>query len=197
VIGFWVLPLILIWGVSAIYFGFRSEFIGALNNLFPVSSQVRSVTTTAASPDDDRPPLSIDDLVAAARLKVPGQWLARIALANGGKRITQIWLTDQNSYRKDENTEVDVDIYSGAVTNISAPAHRLPGDFILDWLSKLHFGTFGGIFVKALWAVLGLTPAFLSITGMTMFWQRTQKKMAKLAPVLPQDQSSEAAPVPR
>jgi uncharacterized iron-regulated membrane protein len=62
------------------------------------------------------------------------------------------------------------------VTSMSTPDHRRPGDFILDWLSKLHFGTFGGLAIKALWAVLGLAPAVLSVTGMFMFWKRTSNK---------------------
>lgn len=43
-----------------------------------------------------------------------------------------------------------------------------PGDRVTDqalwWLSALHFGRFGSL-TKAVWAVLGLVPAFLACTG--------------------------------
>jgi uncharacterized iron-regulated membrane protein len=46
------------------------------------------------------------------------------------------------------------------------------GDEFLRWLSRLHFGRFGGWPVKALWTVLGLIPLLLFITGAVMWWNR-------------------------
>jgi uncharacterized iron-regulated membrane protein len=46
------------------------------------------------------------------------------------------------------------------------------GDQVLQWLSRLHFGRFGGWPIKALWTVLGLIPLILFITGAVMWWNR-------------------------
>jgi uncharacterized iron-regulated membrane protein len=46
------------------------------------------------------------------------------------------------------------------------------GDEVLRWLSRLHFGRFGGWPIKALWTVLGLLPIILFITGAVMWWNR-------------------------
>jgi uncharacterized iron-regulated membrane protein len=46
------------------------------------------------------------------------------------------------------------------------------GDEILRWLSRLHFGRFGGWPIKALWTALGLVPLVLFITGAVMWWNR-------------------------
>ena len=46
------------------------------------------------------------------------------------------------------------------------------GDEFLRWLSRLHFGRFGGWPIKALWTVLGLIPLVLFITGAVMWWNR-------------------------
>jgi len=40
----------------------------------------------------------------------------------------------------------------------------------------LHFGDFGGLGLKILYAVLGLTSAFLSISGFVVYLYRTEKK---------------------
>jgi Uncharacterized iron-regulated membrane protein len=40
----------------------------------------------------------------------------------------------------------------------------------------LHFGDFGGLMLKALYALLGLTSGFLSISGFVIFLLRRQKK---------------------
>jgi len=46
------------------------------------------------------------------------------------------------------------------------------GDEFLRWLSRLHFGRFGGWPIKALWTALGLIPLLLFITGAVMWWNR-------------------------
>jgi uncharacterized iron-regulated membrane protein len=51
-------------------------------------------------------------------------------------------------------------------------AHRSPGDKIVRLFTLLHFGTFGGWPIKALWVLLGLTPVVLFVTGYLMWWNR-------------------------
>lgn len=43
---------------------------------------------------------------------------------------------------------------------------------ILDVMFPLHFGNFGGIFVKVIWAVLGLGTALLPLTGLMLWIER-------------------------
>jgi len=56
--------------------------------------------------------------------------------------------------------------------NDSTPSQARLGDVALQWLSRLHFGRFGGWPIKALWTVLGLIPLLLFITGALMWWNR-------------------------
>jgi uncharacterized iron-regulated membrane protein len=62
------------------------------------------------------------------------------------------------------------------------------GDEFLRWLSRLHFGRFGGWPIKALWTVLGLIPLVLFITGAVMWWNRVlrpaMQRGLKAAPTL-------------
>lgn len=46
------------------------------------------------------------------------------------------------------------------------------GDLALEWLAKLHFGRFAGIKTKWTWAILGIIPPVLFITGAVMWWNR-------------------------
>ncbi|MGH9784071.1 MAG: PepSY domain-containing protein, partial [Terriglobia bacterium] len=46
------------------------------------------------------------------------------------------------------------------------------GDTALFWLTRLHFGRWGGIPTKVLWTIFGLVPAVLFITGAYMWWNR-------------------------
>jgi uncharacterized iron-regulated membrane protein len=57
-------------------------------------------------------------------------------------------------------------------------------DSAISWLAYLHFGRINGIGIpcrgpglcdqatKAVWALLGLAPAVLFATGVTMWWNR-------------------------
>ena len=59
----------------------------------------------------------------------------------------------------------------------TTPGERV-GDTILDWLTRLHFGRFRTQpAIQALWAVLGLVPAALGITGAVMWWNRVLRKV--------------------
>jgi uncharacterized iron-regulated membrane protein len=54
-----------------------------------------------------------------------------------------------------------------------------PGDRFLAWLAQIHFGRFRGSpysnYLKITWAIAGLAPAVLFVTGVVMWWNR--KKM--------------------
>jgi len=67
-------------------------------------------------------------------------------------------------------------------------------DQSLDWLSRLHFGRFGW-FAELLWALLGLMPAVLSVTGVFLCCRRM---IYKAPPGRPSHQSeiSSARPKP-
>jgi uncharacterized iron-regulated membrane protein len=46
------------------------------------------------------------------------------------------------------------------------------GDTILYWLTRIHFGRWGGYLTKTLWTLFGLVPAALFVTGAYMWWCR-------------------------
>jgi uncharacterized iron-regulated membrane protein len=46
------------------------------------------------------------------------------------------------------------------------------GEQALSWLARLHFGRFGGQPTKFIWALFGVAPVALVITGIWMWWNR-------------------------
>jgi uncharacterized iron-regulated membrane protein len=70
--------------------------------------------------------------------------------------------------------------FSNFVDSISDPDAILgdrPGDVVLTWLTRLHFGRWRNAPVlKAVWAVLGLIPALMLVTGVIMWWNRVLRK---------------------
>ncbi|WP_367898863.1 PepSY-associated TM helix domain-containing protein [Leptospira sp. WS58.C1] len=50
---------------------------------------------------------------------------------------------------------------------------------ILDSFRPLHFGTFGGLFTKILWVILGLAPGILSLTGIGILISKERMKSSR------------------
>jgi len=64
--------------------------------------------------------------------------------------------------------------FSRFVDAISDPDAKVrTGDTVLLWLTWLHFGRWRNGGLKALWAVVGLAPALMFITGAIMWWNRS------------------------
>jgi len=196
-IGVFLLPPLLIWGLSGFSFGFRQEFERAVNVVFPVSSLTKKHRKKNGKIPSDAPmgvsadslPLSANSwqnpilcppdstnslnlLIPLATKVCPGQKVVRISTAIDGEDTAKVWLTDCNSFIKADNTEVDISASRCIVTSISRPAQRTSGDLVLIWLQRLHFGNFGGIVSRLIWMVIGFAPLILSVTGLMMWWHR-------------------------
>ena len=55
------------------------------------------------------------------------------------------------------------------------------GDTVLYWLAYLHFGRFAGWPTKLLWALIGLVPPVMFITGALMWWNRVVRPQEHLS----------------
>jgi uncharacterized iron-regulated membrane protein len=57
-----------------------------------------------------------------------------------------------------------------------------PGDIALTWLTRLHFGRWRdpgwGQWLKAAWAIVGVVPAIMFVTGVVMWWNRVIRRRA-------------------
>ncbi len=72
------------------------------------------------------------------------------------------------------------DPFADFVDRISAPDAILgqrPGDIVLSWLSRLHFGRFrNAAWLQVIWVPLGLLPTAMFVTGVVMWWNRVLRK---------------------
>ena len=53
------------------------------------------------------------------------------------------------------------------------------GDAVLYWFSRVHFGRFLGMTGKVVWAVVGLVPVAMFVTGLIMWWNRVIRPQEK------------------
>jgi uncharacterized iron-regulated membrane protein len=68
------------------------------------------------------------------------------------------------------------DRHDGALLEQRRHAVASAGDFVMAWAGAAHTGNFGGLPIKILWAVFGLAPPLLFVTGALMWWNRVVRK---------------------
>jgi len=171
--GAWTIAFVAVWALTGAYFGFPQPFVRVIDAFLPMSSEVPS----PAGPADGRGQFPVDSLVERALAAVPGHWPTLIGLPHHeGENLAVVYLLPQESHDRLKTTYVYLNPFTAEILDIRRPENSRPGDRILSWLARLHFGDFGGWPVKTVWAVLGLTPALLFVTGFLMWWNRVLSK---------------------
>jgi len=83
---------------------------------------------------------------------------------------------------------VKLDQQTGEVVQIMRLADKSVGEKIEATFLPLHVGNFGGIAIKILYVIIGLTPGILTLTGFLLWWRKSSKqgresKSAKLTTI--------------
>lgn len=69
-------------------------------------------------------------------------------------------------------SSVRIDQHTGAVAQVNRFADKPLGERIEATFFPLHVGNYGGLVVKILYVVIGLSPGLLSVTGFLLWWRR-------------------------
>ena len=121
--------------------------------------------------------VSLDSLRVASRQLLPGFRVRGIHLPKKAEdKITFYGQVDgQNPLFSEYSNSIAFDPLSGKASSVVAVSNQSITDQWDAMAYLLHAGKFGGLVVKALYSLLGLTPAALSITGFLLWWRRKRK----------------------
>lgn len=171
-LAFFALPMLLTWAISALYFAFPEPFEGFTRALFHESD------TAPAPPSNLKLDCSNPDaMVRTASALAPGLLPAWVKIpAKEGDDAAVYFSPPENTRDKEAMTRVFVDTRTGNITGILDPAHRAPSQAMAATLKKLHFGTIAGVWSQILWLALGLSPAVLAITGLSMLYDKRARR---------------------
>jgi uncharacterized iron-regulated membrane protein len=89
-----------------------------------------------------------------------------------------VWAITAIYFAFPEPFERTIDYFDSDLNDL----HR-PGEAVLLQLIQLHFGRFGGLGIRFLWAALGLLPAVLFVTGFVLWWTRVVRRRVATAAV--------------
>lgn len=134
----------------------------------------------SAKASEPVPMASIAAMGVAARQAVPGFEPSGLSIQKWGRPDAVISFTGNLEHHLYSTAGVRFSGVTGQVMKIQDP--RLMGFWsqFNGLMEPLHFGDFGGLGLKWLYFLLGMTPAFLSLTG-TVIWldSRRQRQAAK------------------
>ncbi|WP_343124985.1 PepSY-associated TM helix domain-containing protein [Verrucomicrobium spinosum] len=81
----------------------------------------------------------------------------------------------------DYNSTIHFHAETGRVVEMTDYRHASWWGKFEVMMGPLHFGTFGGLPIKVLWCLLGLSPGVLAWTGVMMYWKRRRTIRGKSA----------------
>lgn len=141
--------------------------------------------------------LSADAMVREAAERIPGfraNFLSFPTQPGAGVTLYGA-VPSTNPFRGPYGSVVEFDPRTGALR--STFDLRAAGAWaqLVDSFRPLHFGTFGGLPVKILWALGGLAPGALAVTGAMIAWSRRRSRPRPVTPARRAPLPAESSPV--
>lgn len=176
--GFWTSALLMMWAATGAYFAFPAQFRAVVNALSTLSVAEPAVASSHGALDTSERALDVAAAIAVAHETVPGATLARVSFPRSGASALEVVMAPGGVRRSNEIGYVSLyfDRRDGALLEQRKHDVASVGDFVMAWVGAAHTGNFGGWPVKILWAVLGLAPPLLFVTGALMWWNRVVRK---------------------
>lgn len=188
-----------IWGLG---FHILIATTGAWMGLAPLFEQGYKYVTTATSSADATKPVkparkasgdaaepvqmrSLDALYATAQQAVPELEARYVSMRRWGTDTAEASFTGNLDGHLASTARVDINAATGVPKKVHDPRTAGFWSLVNGLMEPLHFGDFGGLALKWLYFILGMTPAFLSISG-TLIWldarqQRRRESEAEAA----------------
>jgi uncharacterized iron-regulated membrane protein len=127
---------------------------------------------------------SLDDAVQTVREAFPNTQIAFVVFPNdvfGSPRHYQIWTKGTTTLTSRMLTSALIDVESGQLT----PMGRLPWYLRVVEISRpLHFGDYGGLPLKILWALLDVTLIVVLVSGAYLWLSRRKTQLEEELDVL-------------
>ncbi len=123
--------------------------------------------------------LPLDEYVRLGRAAMPDGVPVELRLPEPGKGPVDLRLYRAGDLAPSGN-HVYMNPGTGAVVMIDRIVDRPLGARFLAAMSPIHYAQFGGMPIKIAWALLGLTPVLLFVTGLLAWWRPQSKSRPKI-----------------
>jgi uncharacterized iron-regulated membrane protein len=184
ILGFISLPFLLMWAVTSL--NFFTPFDGAINRLWHTITFTEEVAWedelfSTVVPDQSM--ISTAQIKDIVETTTPGARFTGASLATEEDGIIYAWFAHGLDAYVGAPGPGDkyliLDAYSGEVLyNVVEATPSVAADIYANWFFGLHTGVAIPLWGRLIWAVFGLVPLFLAITGVSMWWMKRTKRMS-------------------
>ncbi|MFN9475265.1 PepSY-associated TM helix domain-containing protein [Acidovorax sp.] len=126
------------------------------------------------------PMQSLDALYQSAQQAVPGLQARYVSLRRWGTTSAEASFTGALAGHMASTARVDMNAATGKAKKVLDPRTAGFWSLVNGLMEPLHFGDFGGLALKWLYFILGMTPAFLSVSG-TLIWLDSRQQRRREA----------------
>lgn len=144
----------------------------------------------APAPALAAPPAGLDAVIRSAHKRLPGHTLRGVRFGHDPRFVT-VMLDAPSPWVRHGASGVMADLARGVTISADDASRGTLVARAYDALDPLHFGYFGeawgtvpGLLIRALWSLLGLSPAWLALSGFRMMQARTDRRPEAPAPAL-------------
>ncbi|MGV0028468.1 PepSY-associated TM helix domain-containing protein [Phormidesmis priestleyi] len=145
----------------------------------PFEAGARWLTQTTAPPEviskvlPSAVPMNPDALLFIAQNRLPNARFYKFYPAKTPESPFKVWMQfpQESAFTKD--AWIDLEQYTGAVLKLQDARKATIVDRILNAQYTIHVGHYGGIITQLLYAIVGIAPLGLFLTGFIIWWSRT------------------------
>jgi uncharacterized iron-regulated membrane protein len=166
-VGIWSAPVLLVLG-----------FTGGYWNMAHVIEEASHDHHHISQPEVLNPLISLDELNVQAQKQIAGFKATYIVMPfEQGKQLSFYGkVPSSNPINSDYGSGVSYSPQTGELVQQWDIRTTSLLAVVLDSFRTLHFGTFAGFFSRVVWAIVGVMPLLLSISGFWLWYQRKQKR---------------------
>jgi uncharacterized iron-regulated membrane protein len=173
--GLWVNALLIIVASTGMVLAWPDTFQQAIR---AVTGEQRAVAPTPLAGDhrSQKSLLPLDEYVHAATDALPGGIVREIHLSGGQISAVSLTLWKSGDIRPKGGNTVLLDPASAKVISVERASAAPPSVKLVDLANAIHKTELGGLPLKLPWALLGVAPALLFVSGFGIWWQRRQSQ---------------------
>ena len=175
--GFWTMLFVLVialTGAGLIFYTSAGHLLHWMTGSTMESEPPPTVTTV------QEPRVSLAEVFQTARAELPNATPTFLYRSQSAQAPALVRFRMAGELHPNGRSFVYVDPYRGVVLRVDRAVEGPLGQHLQHALYPLHIGSFGGIAVKVLYALLGLVPVVLAVTGVIIWYPRWRRKKQRL-----------------
>lgn len=193
--GIWSAAFLLLTAGTGAALVFHDAFLAGANWLTASPASAPSPTVV---PRPGEPTVSLDMLLRRADQALPEGVTTYVSFPASPDMPLTVRKHLDVELHPNGRSFVHIDPWSGQVLAVERATLAPAGLRALNLLYPLHIGSYGGLPIRLLYAILGVAPLVLFVSGVLMWWNRTQApKRRRRSQAEPTKPRTQAAATPR